>query len=146
MKEKVKITDTNSIDKNNNISNINDNNNKRIIIKDKKQISRCPTQYNIQNKKNNNPKKNLNSIFKRIKDYYDECRNEENIILNESKPQKNNDTKINKNITVTTKKKIIFKTNFNSEDFTTLKLLGKGTYGKTYLVEDPKTKERFARI
>ena len=144
MKEKVKITDTNSIDKNNNISNINDNNNKRIIIKDKKQISRCPTQYNIQNKKNNNPKKNLNSIFKRIKDYYDECRNEENIILNESKPQKNNDTKINKNITVTTKKKIIFKTNFNSEDFTTLKLLGKGTYGKTYLVEDPKTKERFA--
>ena len=144
MKEKVKITDTNSIDKNNNISNINNNNNKRIIIKDKKQISRCPTQYNIQNKKNNNPKKNLNSIFKRIKDYYDECRNEENIILNESKPQKNNDTKINKNITVTTKKKIIFKTNFNSEDFTTLKLLGKGTYGKTYLVEDPKTKERFA--
>ena len=144
MKEKVKITDTNSIDKNNNISNINDNNNKRIIIKDKKQISRCPTQYNIQNKKNNNPKKNLNSIFKRIKDYYDECRNEENIILNESKLQKNNDTKINKNITVTTKKKIIFKTNFNSEDFTTLKLLGKGTYGKTYLVEDPKTKERFA--
>ena len=144
LKEKVKITDTNSIDKNNNISNINNNNNKRIIIKDKKQISRCPTQYNIQNKKNNNPKKNLNSIFKRIKDYYDECRNEENIILNESKPQKNNDTKINKNITVTTKKKIIFKTNFNSEDFTTLKLLGKGTYGKTYLVEDPKTKERFA--
>ena len=144
LKEKVKITDTNSIDKNNNISNINNNNNKRIIIKDKKQISRCPTQYNIQNKKNNNPKKNLNSIFKRIKDYYDECRNEENIILNESKLQKNNDTKINKNITATTKKKIIFKTNFNSEDFTTLKLLGKGTYGKTYLVEDPKTKERFA--
>ena len=25
-----------------------------------------------------------------------------------------------------------------------MKLLGKGTYGKTYLVEDPKTKERFA--
>ena len=148
IKEKIKITDTsNNIEKNeknNNINNINDNNDKRIVIKDKKQISRCPTQYNIQNKKNNNQKKNLNSIFKKIKEYYDECRNDENNLLNESKQPKNNDIKLNKSIALTAKKKITFKTNFNSDDFTTLKLLGKGTYGKTYLVEDPKTKERFA--
>ena len=41
-------------------------------------------------------------------------------------------------------KKIKYKKDFKSENYTILKLLGRGTYGKTYLVEDPKTKERFA--
>ena len=44
----------------------------------------------------------------------------------------------------TPEKKIDFKTNFNSENYIILKLLGRGTYGKTYLVEDPLSKERFA--
>ena len=149
VKEKIKINDVNiNIEKNNNINNnINNNNainNKRNNNKEKKQIARCATQFKLQNIRNNNPKGNSNSIFKKIKEYYDNCRNEESSIFNESKRPKNNDTKLNKSIVPTTKKKIVYKTNFNSDNYTTLKLLGKGTYGKTYLVEDPKTKERFA--
>ena len=51
---------------------------------------------------------------------------------------------LNKSIALISKKKIKYKPFFNSEHYSILKLLGKGTYGKTYLVEDPKTKERFA--
>ena len=42
------------------------------------------------------------------------------------------------------KKEIEFKKDFKSENYSIIKLLGKGTYGKTYLVEEIGTKTRFA--
>ena len=131
----------------NNINN-NDHQKEKSKIIIKKQISRFPTQSKIQNKKVNNPpinnnnnnnNKNTNLIFKKIKEYYEECLNE----LNEKNSNENkNNKEINKRISLI--KKIKYKKDFNSENYSKLKLLGKGTYGKTYLVEDPKTKERFA--
>jgi serine/threonine protein kinase len=58
--------------------------------------------------------------------------------------KKNNKLKLNKSVALTSRKKIMYKADFKSENYSILKLLGKGTYAKTYLVEDPKTKERFA--
>ena len=127
-----------------NINKINNNIKKdksKIVLK--RQISRYPTQFKIQNKKINNLKNNSNSnnnikntnlIFKKIKEYYEEGIEEET---------KNNQIKIlklNKNISKPNK----YKTDFKSENYSILKLIGKGTYAKTYLVEDPKTKERYA--
>ena len=88
----------------------------------------------------------MNSIFKKIKEYYEESINNESLISKEKKNIKNNNSiiKLNKSIPLTAKKKIAYKTFFHSENYSILKLLGKGTYAKTYLVEDPKTKERFA--
>ena len=153
IKDQQKINN-NKENQNNNIENNNnykESNNKIIIIKEKKQISRCPTQYRLQNNKNNNNnKKNVNSIFKKIKEYYEEGINNESIISKEQKiliknnNRNNPDIKLNKSVALTSKKKITYKAFFNSENYTILKLLGKGTYAKTYLVEDPNTKERFA--
>ena len=122
-------------------NNIDNKSNNKII--EKKQISKCPTQFKLQNKINSRNKTDTNSIFKKIKDYYEENINNENSISKEQKKVINNN-KLNKSVALTEKKKIKYKTFFNSENYSILKLLGKGTYAKTYLVEDPKTKERFA--
>ena len=145
IRDKTKVN--NNLEKNNKINiSENDNKNKQLITnKEKKQISKCPTQFKLRTKKNNNSKNNQNSIFKKIKEYYDEGINEENIDSNEQKKsKKGKDINLNKSIALISKKKIKYKPFFNSEHYSILKLLGKGTYGKTYLVEDPKTKERFA--
>ena len=86
---------------------------------------------------------NSNSIFNKIKQYYEDCIIEEENLFENAPKLININSKDNKNIS-STKKKIEFKTDFKSDNYTILKLLGKGTYGKTYLVEDPNTKERFA--
>ena len=140
--------ENNNKDNNNKENNNKDNNNKnnkQLIVKERKQITRCSTQFKLQSKKNNNTKSNYNSIFKKIKEYYDEGINEESIDSNEQKKsKKSNIINLNKSISLISKKKIKYKPFFKSENYSILKLLGKGTYGKTYLVEDPKTKERFA--
>ena len=135
----------NSKENNNIINNKENNNNKQLIIKEKKQITRCSTQFKLQSKKSNNSKNNYNSIFKKLKEYYDEGINEESIDSNnQKKSKKSKNINLNKSIALASKKKIKYKPFFKSENYSILKLLGKGTYGKTYLVEDPKTKERFA--
>ena len=127
------------------VNYIIERNNKLKITKEKKQISKCPTQIKMQIKKNNDIKKNENSIFKKIKEYYEEGFNDkENKIEEQSKEKNNNIIKMNKSLSLKEKNKIKFITDFNSENYSILKLLGKGTYGKTFLVEDPKTKLRFA--
>ena len=98
---------------------------------------------NKKNNNNNNLTKKQNSIFDKIKQYYEDCINEEEILFKNNRKYKNKDNIQNKNVT-SVKKKIEFKTDFKSDNYSILKLLGRGTYGKTYLVEDPKTKERFA--
>ena len=118
----------------------NNNENKSNIIIEKKYITRCPTQFKIQNKKNKSSYQKINSIFKRIKDYYEEGIKDEKSVSKERKKVNN----INKSVTLTEEKKMKYRAFFKSENFSILKLLGKGTYAKTYLVEDPKTKERFA--
>ena len=146
IKNSINNIESNSNKENKDNNNNNNNNNKIIIVKEKKQISRCPTQVLLRNRKNDNDKKNMNSIFKKIKEYYEESINNESLISKEKKNIKNNNSiiKLNKSIPLTAKKKIAYKTFFHSENYSILKLLGKGTYAKTYLVEDPKTKERFA--
>ena len=116
---------------------------------EKKPISKQPSKLNSQNKNvnaninKNNQKKHAksNSIFDKIKKYYEDYKNEEEDLFEND--QKNINKQKMSNIN-TPEKKIDFKTNFNSENYIILKLLGRGTYGKTYLVEDPVSKERFA--
>ena len=88
---------------------------------------------------NKSKKDNSNLVFNKLKKYYEECVCEEckkNILLNS--------TNLGNQIMQLSDKKTKYKSDFNSDDYTIIKLLGKGTYGKTYLVEDSKTKERFA--
>ena len=111
----------------NNRRNRNDNLN-NIIIKDTK----CNLNKSQQN--------NSNLVFNKLKEYYKECdcqECEKNILLHST----NFGEQLIKN---SLEKKVSHKNDFNSDNYTILKLLGRGTYGKTYLVEDSKTKERFA--
>ena len=101
----------------------NNNLNKNIIIKDNK----C----NL----NKSEKNILNLADNKLKKYYEECK--KNKLINST----NFGDKTIKN---SLEQKIKYKSDFNSDNYTIIKLLGRGTYGKTYLVEDPKTKERFA--
>ena len=145
---KEKLPVINDIE-NNHDSNKENNNcnkeNKKIILKEKKQITKSPTQYLFMNMKDNNSKKNVISIIKKLKDYYEEGLNEESISREHKKlSKKNNKLKLNKSVALVSRQKVIYKADFKSENYSILKLLGKGTYAKTYLVEDPKTKERFA--
>ena len=140
IKEESKITEIKDINKkNNNLKN------------DKKPISKQPSKLNSQNKKIlsnkdiiNNSIKKKNTIFDKIKKYYEECINEDEKLFKNDPKNVNKEKNKNKNNVNSGKKKVEFKTNFNSDNYLILKLLGRGTYGKTYLVEDPKTKERFA--
>jgi len=145
---KEKLPVINDIE-NNHDSNKENNNcnkeNKKIVLKEKKQITKSPTQYLFMNMKDNNSKKNVISIIKKLKDYYEEGLNEESISREHKKlSKKNNKLKLNKSVALVSRQKVIYKADFKSENYSILKLLGKGTYAKTYLVEDPKTKERFA--
>ena len=79
------------------------------------------------------------SIFDKIKKYYEESIFEDHIVPNSPKSVKKY-----KDLQFSPEKKSEYKNDFNSDNYSILKLLGKGTYGKTYLVEDPQTKERFA--
>jgi hypothetical protein len=148
---KEKLPEFNDIENNQDSNKENNNSNKdnkKIMFKEKKQITKCPTQFFFQNMKDNNGKKNINviSIIKKLKDYYEEGLNDESLFSKEQKKlsKKNNKLKLNKSVALTSRKKIMYKADFKSENYSILKLLGKGTYAKTYLVEDPKTKERFA--
>ena len=143
----------------NEIKEINRNNSKEKIEKEKKQVfKKPPSKFNSQNKdlfnniksnnnlnkkqnENQNKNQNLNSIFNKIKQYYQECINEEENLYDNAKKNinKENKSKVNSE-----KKQIHYNTNFNSDNYSILKLLGRGTYGKTYLVEEIKTKERYA--
>ena len=145
---KEKLPVINDIE-NNHDSNKENNNcnkeNKKIVLKEKKQITKSPTQFLFTNMKENNSKKNVISIIKKLKDYYEEGLNEESISREHKKlSKKNNKLKLNKSVALVSRQKVIYKADFKSENYSILKLLGKGTYAKTYLVEDPKTKERFA--
>ena len=127
-------------------------------IKDNKKIKEVNEQRKIfNNRRNNNLNKNiiikenksnlnksekniLNLGHNKLKKYYEKymCENlEKNELLNST----NFGDKNNRN---SLEQKIKYKSGFNSDNYTILKLLGRGTHGKTYLVEDPKTKERFA--
>ena len=142
----------NSIKEESKIVEIKDINNKNKNLKiDKKPISKQPSKFNSQNKKilsnkdiMNNSKKKKNSIFDKIKQYYEDCINEEEKLFKNDPKNINKEKNRNNNNANSGKKKVEFKTEFNSDNYLILKLLGRGTYGKTYLVEDPKTKERFA--
>ena len=79
------------------------------------------------------------SIFDKIKKYY-----EENIFDDRIVPNSPKSVKKVKDLKFSPEKRSEYKNDFNSDNYTILKLLGKGTYGKTYLVEDPQTKERYA--
>ena len=114
-------------------------------IKDNKKIKEVNEQKKFLNKRINN---NLNKSEKNIpnlannkfKKYYEECANEEckkNILLHST----NYGEKYKRN---SLEKKFKYISDFNSDNYTIIKLLGRGTFGKTYLVEDSKTKERFA--
>ena len=94
------------------------------------------------NYNNGNNKSNL--ILDKIKKYYEESINEEKILLKNSPKKIIRGKSQNKNNINSPKKKLDFKNNFNSDNYKSLKLLGKGTFGKTYLVEDIRTKERYA--
>ena len=141
-----------------------------IKIKDiieKKPKVKQPLKFNSQNKdiksinnlKNNNifkrnqstkseknekkEESHLDSIFNKIKKYYEDCINEEEDLF-ENAPKNININSNAKQDKSSSKKTIEFKADFNSNNYTILKLLGRGTYGKTYLVEDPETKQRYA--
>ena len=101
---------------------------------------------NYKNNNKNNDLKNLykNSIFDRIKEYYDNYKKEKDDLLKDTPNfmlRRNNQCKTD---IKDAKGKINFKIDFKSDNYSILRLLGRGTYGKTYLVEDPKTKERYA--
>ena len=111
-------------------------------IKDNKKIKVNEQKKILNNRRNNNlnkSEKNIsNLVANKLKKYYEEC--EKNILLNST----NSGDKYNKYNRNSLEKKIEYKRDFNSDNYTILKLLGRGTFGKTFLVEDPKTKERFA--
>ena len=151
----VKYINT-DIYKSDNIKNDNNNMNNKSQIKvkeiaknilnekiEKKPISNQPSKKNSKNKNinKNKSKKQTNSIFEKIKKYYEDYINEEEDLF-KNDPKNINKQKISE--INTPEKKIEFKKDFNSENYFILKLLGRGTYGKTYLVEEPKSKERFA--
>jgi hypothetical protein len=108
-------------------------------IKDNKKIKVNEQKKILNNRRNNNlnkSEKNISNLaVNKLKKYYEEC--EKNILLNST----NSGDKYNNN---SLEKKFEYKRDFNSDNYTILKLIGRGTFGKTYLVEDPKTKERFA--
>ena len=132
---------------------INEKNIKEINEKEEisKELSKCDNKdLNKSNKENNDYNKNSNKnnksnlILDQIKKYYEESINEEKILLKNSPKKIIREKSQNKNNINKPKKKLDFKNNFNSDNYKILKLLGKGTFGKTYLVEDMRTKERYA--
>ena len=133
-------------DKNNNIDNSNTNTNTNIDTDLNNNNKNKDNKENKENKevkakedfKKSNKEKEI-SIFDKIKKYYEESIFEDHIVPNSPKSVKKY-----KDLQFSPDKKPEYKNDFNSDNYTILKLLGKGTYGKTYLVEDPQTKERFA--
>ena len=127
---------------NKNKVNSNRNNNKgeikidRIILRKKMKKNKTAQKNNLDKKKNNSPENDSKRIFNKIKNYYIDAANKKNNY------QKNMN---NKNIyTQELHLKNNYNTNFDTEKYTIIKLLGKGTYAKTYLVKDPDTEEEFA--
>ena len=148
-----------SIERENKIKNMK--NNIQNKISDKKELKKIQEYHSqkkvINNFRKNNPNKNNNVIkvnrynsnknkkddsnlvFNKLKKYYEECACEEcekNILLNS--------TNLGEQIMQLSDKKNKYKNDFNSDNYIIIKLLGKGTYGKTYLVKDSQTNERFA--
>ena len=110
------------------------NNNFRNNIPNKNNVIKV-NRYNS----NKNKKDDSNLVFNKLKKYYEECLCEEcekNILLNS--------TNFGEKVMQLSDKKNKFKSDFNSDNYIIIKLLGKGTYGKTYLVKDSQTNERFA--
>ena len=95
-----------------------------------------PTCINSYNKKYIS-EKNKNSISKNIMNESNTMNDE--IIINSDEYQTANDIK--ENITQENYYKIQQK--FNSENYNILNLLGEGTFGKTYLVEEQKSKKKY---
>ena len=131
------------------IIEINNKNSKEKDKEEKKEISaKCKSQNkNKDNTKNNNDNKSnekSNSVLDKIKKYYEDCINEDKNLLAKNNINRGQSQNKNKEINNSPINKVDFKTNFNSDNYKILKLLGKGTFGKTYLVEDIRTKERYA--
>ena len=136
----------------NNVQNkIDEKKEKKINIQEKKSQRKILNNFRNNNIYKNNlikvnrynskkdKKEDSNLVFSKLKKYYEDCvcdECEKNLLLNS--------TNFGSKIMQLSEKKSKFKSDFNSDDYTIIKLLGKGTYGKTYLVEDSKTKERFA--
>ena len=133
--------------------------------KKKKIISKNNNNHNINNNKtNNNPNLQIqlnsnqiqqaNNVLYNIK--YENKNSNKNIKKNNSSnklnisknnPKQNNNNKNNSlnpnpNLNPNSPYKTI--TSFNSDNYRNIKVLGRGSYGKIYLVEDIYTKEQFA--
>ena len=101
---------------------------KNIIIKDNK--------FNLNNSQINISKLADNKLKKYYEEYlFEEC--EKNSLL---KSINLGDKYLRNSL----EQKIKYRNDFNSDNYTILKLLGRGTFAKTYLVEDSKTKKQFA--
>ena len=123
--------DKNNADNSNANTDLN-NNSKNKDNKEDKEVK-------VKEDSNKEKKEKEISIFDRIKKYYEESIFEDHIALISPKSVKRC-----KDLQFSPDKNSEYKNDFNSDNYTILKLLGKGTYGKTYLVEDPQTKERYA--
>ena len=126
--------DNNNVENSKENTNLNDNNKNKEARQEKEE-----KEVKIKEDSNKTKKEKEISIFDKIKKYYEESIFEDHIVPNSPKSVKKfNDLQFSPD------RKPDYKNDFNSDNYTILKLLGKGTYGKTYLVEDPQTKERFA--
>ena len=156
-----KFSSSNDLKTKNFISNafnpINKNNNKieikhdRIIIGKKMKKNRTSHKNYFAHKKSNSPENDSKRIFNKIKNYYKDNKNNKNHYqknINNINQKKNNNQRNNnnnkKNYTQELHLKNYYNIDFDSEKYTVIKLLGKGAFGKTYLVKDPDTNEEFA--
>ena len=114
----------------------------RNINKNYKTINKSNNKNNDNIKKINDLNKKSNSILNKIKDYYEDFKKEDN--LSNNCPNNKKWDSCQRKRQNDTKKKIKANIDFKSDNYTILKILGNGSFGKTYLVEDPKTKEKFA--
>ena len=108
----------------------------RIVKRKKMKKNKTAHKNYFAHKKNNSPENESKRIFNKIKNYYIDAINQQN---NYQKTIENENI-YNQELHL----KNTYSIDFDSEKYIIIKLLGKGTYGKTYLVKDPDTNEKFA--
>ena len=116
-------------------------NNKNLIIKDNNKILNVNLNNNIMNHENIN-NINSNNLFLKLKIYFYSFGQE---IANKLSHRLSFDVGMPTNpFTLLSNSESFEIKTFDSNYYTILREIGKGSYGKIYLVEDPQTKEQFA--
>ena len=130
----------NNDNNNNDDKQYNDNNNNNNERK----------KYNIQINNDKKDKNNKNDQQKIVYKKYDDNKNKRNDINN--KKEENNKNEIKEELDNEKKKEPEYNVDqanythitINSNNYKNIRILGQGSYGKIYLVEDLKTKEQYA--